>query len=108
VLVICSCCHVPCLAVPCRALLLQAASFRLSHEKVFTPLVTLAMLIQQNPEVAAIKKSFPKVAQQLMASVSEELGPRAVLCCAVLCCALIAQAWLVRAILCQPVVACKQ
>jgi hypothetical protein len=50
--------------------LLQAASFRLSHEKVFTPLVTLAMLIQNNPQLASIKKIFPKVAQQLMASVS--------------------------------------
>lgn len=74
-LVICSCCHVPCLAVPCRALLLQAASFRLSHEKVFTPLVTLSILIQQNPELASVKKSFPKVAEQLLESVSHTSGP---------------------------------
>jgi hypothetical protein len=48
----------------------QAASFRLSHEKVFTPLVTLAILIQNNPQLASVRKSFPKVAQQLMSSVS--------------------------------------
>jgi hypothetical protein len=53
-----------------RDLLLQAASFRLSFEKVFTPLVTLSMLIQNNPQLAAFQKSFPKVAQQLMDSVS--------------------------------------
>jgi hypothetical protein len=51
------------------AVLSQAASFRLSHEKVFTPLVTLAILIQQNPQLALVRKSFPKVAQQLLNSV---------------------------------------
>jgi hypothetical protein len=50
--------------------LLQAASFRLSHEKVFTPLVTLAILIQNNPQLASVRKSFPKVAARLMESVS--------------------------------------
>lgn len=55
--------------LPCCAVLTQAASFRLSHEKVFTPLVTLAILIQQNPQLALVRKSFPKVAQQLLNSV---------------------------------------
>jgi hypothetical protein len=31
---------------------LQAASFRLSAERVFTPLVTLAIIIQRYPDVA--------------------------------------------------------
>lgn len=53
-----------------RVVLLQAASFRLSHEKVFTPLVTLAILIQNNPQLASVRKSFPKVAARLMESVS--------------------------------------
>jgi hypothetical protein len=55
-----------------RAVLLpQAASFRLSHEKVFAPLVALAVLIQNNPQLASVRKSFPKVAEQLLSSVSE-------------------------------------
>lgn len=51
-------------------LLVQAASFRLSHEKVFTPLVTLAILIQNSPQLASVRKAFPKVAAGLMESVS--------------------------------------
>lgn len=62
-------------AVPYCAVLCQAASFRLSHEKVFTPLVTLSILIQQNPELASVKKSFPKVAEQLLESVSHTSDP---------------------------------
>jgi hypothetical protein len=31
---------------------LQAASFRLSAERVFTPLVTLAIIIQRYPDVS--------------------------------------------------------
>jgi hypothetical protein len=75
------CCAVSCRVVSCRALLYvaavltQAASFRLSHEKVFTPLVTLAILIQQNPQLAALRKSFPKVAQQLLESVGSSCAP---------------------------------
>jgi hypothetical protein len=48
----------------------RAATFRLSTEKIFTPLVTLSILIQQNPEVAAIQSTFPSVAKQLLDSVS--------------------------------------
>jgi hypothetical protein len=63
-----------CLCYCCWNLPPQAASFRLSHEKVFTPLVTLAILIQNNPQLASVRKSFPKVAQQLMSSVSVLYG----------------------------------
>jgi hypothetical protein len=58
-----------------HGVLLQAASFRLSHEKVFTPLVTLAILIQNNPQLASVRKSFPKVAARLMESVSLRASP---------------------------------
>jgi hypothetical protein len=47
----------------------QAASFRLSTEKIFTPLVTLAILIQQNPSLTQLRQHFPEVARRLMDEV---------------------------------------
>jgi hypothetical protein len=56
----------------------QAASFRLSTEKIFTPLVTLAILIQQNPDLQQMRKTFPEIASKLMDEVRqsprEQLG----------------------------------
>lgn len=50
----------------------QAASFRLSAEKIFTPLVTLAILIKQNPQLAGLEAAFPTIARQLLRSVNGE------------------------------------
>lgn len=47
----------------------QAASFRLSSEKIFTPLVTLSILIQQHPMFADVEASFFPAARQLLANV---------------------------------------
>ncbi|WIA08278.1 hypothetical protein OEZ85_007721 [Tetradesmus obliquus] len=49
-----------------------AASFRLSTEKIFTPLVTLAILIQQNPDLQQMRKTFPEIAAKLMEEVNRE------------------------------------
>jgi hypothetical protein len=49
----CSACHAAAvyfLVLSCN--FLQAASFRLSGERVFTPLVTLAIIIQRYPDVS--------------------------------------------------------
>lgn len=50
---------------------LQAASFRLSTERIFTPLVTLAILIQQNPDLQQMRKTFPEIAAKLMEEVRQ-------------------------------------
>jgi hypothetical protein len=50
----------------------QAASFRLSTEKIFTPLVTLAILIQQNPGLTQMRQHFPEVARKLMDEVRQQ------------------------------------
>lgn len=62
----------PLCACPLR---LQAASFRLSTEKIFTPLVTLSILINQNPQLAPLRKSFPSIAQQLLDDVRAPKHP---------------------------------
>jgi hypothetical protein len=50
----------------------QAASFRLSTVKIFTPLVTLAILIQQNPNLSQMRQHFPEVARKLMEEVRQQ------------------------------------
>lgn len=50
---------------------MQAASFRLTVEKAtVTPLTTLSILIQQNPQFASLVEAFPAIGNQLLASVS--------------------------------------
>ncbi|KAI8471632.1 MAG: hypothetical protein J3K34DRAFT_416719, partial [Monoraphidium minutum] len=49
-----------------------AASFRLSAEKIFTPLVTLSILIQQNPDFGELRTQFPAIARELLESVNQE------------------------------------
>ncbi|GBF87741.1 hypothetical protein Rsub_00452 [Raphidocelis subcapitata] len=49
-----------------------ATSFQLSAGKIFTPLVTLGILIQQNPSFPALKKTFPSIARQLLEEVNRD------------------------------------
>eukprot|EP00878_Enallax_costatus_P013393 GHUV01014005.1.p1 GENE.GHUV01014005.1~~GHUV01014005.1.p1 ORF type:complete len:832 (+),score=111.45 GHUV01014005.1:893-3388(+) len=47
-----------------------SASFRMSAEKVFTPLVTLSMVIQLDPSVDKLRTVFPGIASQLFKLVN--------------------------------------
>uniref|UniRef100_A0A383VFW0 Protein kinase domain-containing protein n=1 Tax=Tetradesmus obliquus TaxID=3088 RepID=A0A383VFW0_TETOB len=49
-----------------------ASSFRMSAERVFTPLVTLDIIIQRYPDVAQLKKVFPEAAKQLFDRVNAD------------------------------------
>jgi hypothetical protein len=50
-------------------LLFQAFSFRVSAEKMFTPLAALSIYAEMYPDVNTVKRNFPIMADKLLEEV---------------------------------------